>query len=116
MFPIVGLYVAEYTARGIADGVSRAIRDGTLPPGTKLPPIREVADQFQCSPTTVSAAWALLSRAGLIHSDRRRGTVVIEQARTRPGRYRQNLVPPTIMPIDLSTGMPDPDLLPDLAP
>ena len=43
------------TARGLAHAVSRAIRDGVLPSGTRLPPIREVATQLALSPTTVSA-------------------------------------------------------------
>ncbi|MGH8964632.1 MAG: GntR family transcriptional regulator, partial [Actinomycetes bacterium] len=52
------------TARGLAHAVGLAISDGVLPPGTRLPPIREVATQLAVSPTTVSAGWALLARSG----------------------------------------------------
>lgn len=107
-------YVIDYSARGIAEGVSRAIRDGTVPPGTKLPPIRHMADQFQCSPSTVLAAWGLLTRAGLIQTDRRRGTVVVEQAQARPGRYRETLIRPSRQGLDLASGTEDDALLPSL--
>ncbi len=52
------------TARGLAAAVSRAIADGVLVPGTKLPPIRTVATELALSPTTVSSAWALLAGPG----------------------------------------------------
>lgn len=111
----LGLYIEDYSAHGIAAGVSRAIRDGTLPPGTRLPSIRATAEQFQCSPTTVSGAWAKLRRAGLIHADRRRGTVVIEPVPAGRGRYRKTLGHTADLRLDLSTGTPDRALLPDLA-
>ena len=44
------------TARGLATAVSRAITDGALPAGTRLPPIRMVASELTLSPTTVSSA------------------------------------------------------------
>ena len=73
------------TAKGLAQAVSRAIRDGRLGPGDQLPPIRHVAQELMMSPTTVSAAWQLLSRSGTIRSDGRRGTTV---AQTRRGGER----------------------------
>ena len=47
----------ESTARGLASAVSRAVRDGAIARGTRLPPIRTVARALHLSPTTVSAAW-----------------------------------------------------------
>ena len=44
--------------QGWPRAVSRAVRDGALPPATRLPPIRPVAARPGLSPTTVSAAWA----------------------------------------------------------
>lgn len=103
----------SHTARGVARAVSRAIRDGVLEPGMKLPPIRAVAGQLELSPTTVSAGWALLARSGSIVTDGRRGTTIAE---VRPGssRYRQTVDRQTLFDLDLSTGVPDPRLLPDL--
>jgi DNA-binding transcriptional MocR family regulator len=103
------------SSRGLADAVSWAIRDGVLAPGDRLPPIRTLAKQLQLSPTTVSAAWALLVRAGAIETGGRRGTVVaIDSA--GPRRYRRALDRLATFSLDLSTGVPDPALLPDLRP
>jgi DNA-binding transcriptional MocR family regulator len=65
------------------------------------------------SPTTVSAAWTLLARSGTVQTDGRRGTVVTAH-RPGPARYRRALDPGTPFALDLSTGTPDPDLMPDL--
>jgi DNA-binding transcriptional MocR family regulator len=108
-----------HTARGLARAVTAALRDGAVQPGTRLPPIRAVATQLGLSPTTVSAGWALLARSGAIRTDGRRGTTV---ANVRdgdgggPGRYRRALERQLDFALDLSTGTPDPALLPKLAP
>src|SRR5665647_1851133 len=79
------------SARGLAQAVSRAVRDGALAPGAKLPPIRAVATQLGLSPTTVSAGWALLARSGAIRTDGRRGTPIAGLQDPAPGRYRRAL-------------------------
>lgn len=106
----------EPTTKGLAHAVSATIRAGDLGPGDRLPPIRTVAAELGLSPTTVSAAWALLRRSGTVATDGRRGTTVLDtRGRTEPGatRYRQALDHRGIA-LDLSTGVPDPALLPDL--
>lgn len=110
----ISKHLNEPTARGVAKAVSRTIRDGSLEPGTKLPSIRALAKELELSPTTISAAWSLLARSGAILTDGRRGTTV---AQTHPGsvRYQQALAPQLTFRIDLSTGTPDPELLPDLS-
>ena len=105
----------EPTARGLATAVSRAIRDGALAPGTKLPPIRQVATELTLSPTTVSAGWTLLARSGAIVTDGRRGTTVTDPSPPGAVRYRRALGRQTVFSLDLSTGVPDAALLPDLA-
>lgn len=102
------------SARHLARAVSRAVRDGALAPGTKLPPIRALAAQLGLSPTTVSAGWALLARSGAIHTDGRHGTTVAGMQDPAPGRYRRALQGQLDFALDLSTGTPDPALLPDL--
>lgn len=105
----------EPTGKGLAHAVSAAVRDGVLRPGDRLPPIRVVATQLAMSPTTVSAAWGLLSRSGTVATDGRRGTRVLDQAVPGAGgRYRSALDRHTAFALDLSTGVPDPALLPDL--
>lgn len=105
----------EPTARGLARAVSRGIRDSVLRPGDKLPPIRRVAEELALSPTTVSAAWRLLARSGTIRSAGRRGTTIADTGATGPVRYRQAVDPGSHFALDLSTGVPDADLLPSLA-
>ncbi|TQM58146.1 aminotransferase-like domain-containing protein [Humibacillus xanthopallidus] len=103
------------TAKGLAQAVSRAIRDGELAAGDQLPPIRRLAEELMISPTTVSSAWQLLARSGTIRSDGRRGTTVAPTGRGGE-RYSRALHHDSDVALDLSTGVPDPDLLPALAP
>lgn len=102
------------TARGLARAVSRAVADGVLEPGTKLPPIRTVATELALSPTTVSAAWSVLVRAGTVRTEGRRGTSVLDTRTSGGDRYRRALERPVTLAQDLSTGVPDAELLPGL--
>jgi DNA-binding transcriptional MocR family regulator len=103
----------DRSAKGIALALSAGIDRGVLRPGERLPPIRRVARDLQVAPATISAAWSQLARAGLIETDGRRGTRVRE-ASVGPRRYRRALNSRSAYRIDLSTGLPDPRLLPDL--
>lgn len=106
--------LTERTSKGLANAVSEAIGENALPEGTKLPPIRTVALELGISPSTVSTAWRLLAHAGVIRSDGRRGTVVMARSGPGPTRYRRALERSIVLGLDLSTGVPDPTLLPDL--
>lgn len=106
----------EPSARGLAGAVSRAIGDGALKPGAKLPPVRQLATDLGLSPTTVNAAWQLLARSGAIQAEGRRGTIIVEPRAHGPRRYRSALRQHAAFALDLSTGVPDPALLPDLGP
>ena len=105
--------VDDHSAKGIALALSAGIDRGVLRPGERLPPIRRVARDLQVAPATISAAWSQLARAGLIETDGRRGTRVRE-ASVGPRRYRRALDSQAGYRVDLSTGLPDPRLLPDL--
>lgn len=98
------------TARELAASVEARIRDGELPPGTRLPTIRDLAAAAGVSPMTVTTAYRELRRRGLVSAAGRRGTRVSEQpplpVSTAP------LVPPGSR--DLATGNPDPELLPPI--
>lgn len=119
------------SAKALATAVSRTVRDGVLAPGDRLPPIRAVAHELALSPTTVSAAWSLLVRAGTLRTEGRRGTVVapaaVPYAEGRGGydvggrsggRYSRVVGTPAEeargLTLDLSTGVPDERLLPGL--
>ena len=113
---VIKAHLAEPSSRGIANAVTDAIRAGLLIEGDRLPAIRELAAGLQVSPTTVSAAWSLLARAGSIRTDGRRGTTITVPPRVGPTRYRRTRELGTTFELDLSAGVPDPELLPDLAP
>ncbi|GAB2474777.1 PLP-dependent aminotransferase family protein [Xylanimonas ulmi] len=118
--------VAEH-ARGtdpsaIAATVSWLVRSGRLQPGDRLPTVRALASALGVSPGTVSAAFQALSAVGLIASRGRAGTHVLPPAATwLPPRY-QRLSGSADEPgrqtpepwLDLSSGTPDPLLLPSM--
>lgn len=108
--------IEERSARGIAAAVGRAVRDGSLAPGTRLPTVRAIARRLGVSPTTVSEAWRELARSGAIETRGRNGTLVRTPDPVQaPRRYRQVTGGRGAVDRDLSTGTPDPALLPDLA-
>ena len=113
---VVRARMTHRTSKGLANAVSQAIGDGALLEGSRLPPIRIVAEELWMSPSTVSAAWKLLAHAGTIRSDGRHGTVVLARSGPGPTRYRRALEQSITFGLDLSTGVPDAELLPDLAP
>ncbi len=105
--------LTDSSSRALADAVAGAVRDGVIQEGEPLPPIRTLARELLVSPTTVSAAWRILMRAGVIRTQGRRGTVVGAPDRPRPSRYGRVLAEDDGVR-DLSTGVPDPTLLPPL--
>lgn len=100
-------------AEGISASVERGVREGGLPPGAPLPPVRRLASELGVAPTTVAAAYADLRRRGLVETAGRRGTRIRPRPATAP-RSVAVAVPPGAL--DLSHGEPDPRLLPPLAP
>ena len=107
-------HIVDRSARGISTAIGRLIRTGALPIGTRLPTVRELAAALGTSPTTVSEAWQALARTGTIDPRGRNGTYVRDTSRPRGSiRYRSVTMRPSLFVLDLSTGVPDPDLLPD---
>lgn len=66
----------------IAEQISNMIRDLPVPPGTKLPPERDLAKQFQVSRTTVREAMLVLETLRVIEVRTGDGTYV----RSRPSQ------------------------------
>ena len=64
----------------IAESLRIRIARGELQAGDRLPSIREMADLWQCTPGTVSRAYAILADDNLVTSRRGGGTVVSENA------------------------------------
>lgn len=61
---------------GPAEALGRRIVSGDLTPGTTLPNLEQLADQFSISRLTMREAIKLLAGKGLVSSTPRRGTVV----------------------------------------
>ena len=89
------------------------IREGSIAPGERLPTVRSIAAELGVGVATISRAWSRLADAGMIETRGRAGSFVplLERRHavrffrySRHGEFR----------LDLSTGMPDPALLPPL--
>jgi DNA-binding transcriptional MocR family regulator len=105
----------QYTIRGagaeaIAADIEEAISAGALAPGAELPPIRELAGQLSVNANTVAAAYRVLRERGAVETAGRRGTRVRDRPATTPRSLGGLVAPPGAR--DLSTGNPDPALLP----
>jgi GntR family transcriptional regulator len=71
----------------LASTLRSRINDGEWAPGTQLPTIQELAEQYDVALVTVREALAVLAADGLVVSARGRGTFVTEGARP----VRENL-------------------------
>ena len=101
----------------VATTIGRLVASGELLAGDRLPTVRALAKAVGISPTTVSEAWRSLSSAGVITTNGRNGTRVRALAGSAaPTRYRALGTGAETFRIDLSSGVPDPMLLPDLGP
>ncbi|MFF7985617.1 aminotransferase class I/II-fold pyridoxal phosphate-dependent enzyme [Streptomyces sp. NPDC007901] len=111
--------LGEYRIEGrgaaeIAASVERAVGSGELEPGQLLPPMRELATRLGVNPNTVAAAYRTLRERGVIETAGRRGSRIRPKPATT-GRDQSRIdVPAGVR--DLSSGNPDPALLPSLAP
>ena len=61
--------------------IQEAVATGTLRPGDRLPPVRQLADQLEIAPGTVARAYSELERRGIVVTDGARGTRVAERPR-----------------------------------
>ena len=60
----------------IAESIRRLVTSGEIKPGDRLPPVRELARRWGCTPGTVSRAYAMLAQEGLLVGRRGSGTRV----------------------------------------
>jgi GntR family transcriptional regulator len=65
--------------------------NGVLTPGTRLPPIRQLAADLGLAPGTVAKAYALLEKAGVTSTHRRRGTLITDRGVLDPARQLSEL-------------------------
>ncbi|GAA2632666.1 GntR family transcriptional regulator [Paractinoplanes durhamensis] len=60
--------------------IAELAADGTLPAGTKLPPVRTLAADLSLATNTVARAYRELEAAGLVETRGRLGTVITARA------------------------------------
>ena len=112
---LVAEQISDRSPKGIAAAVHRLIRSGRLDSGDRLPTVRELAGDLGVSPATVSEAWQALGAVGAIQARGRAGTFVKATLEpSLPTRYLGIGAAPGADGLDLSTGTPDPELLPSL--
>ena len=70
----------------IARQVEQLVSRGTLMPGNQLPTVRELATELRINFNTVSRSYRLLDEAGLISTQRGRGTFIWEPAPMAAGQ------------------------------
>lgn len=100
-------------ASDIAVAVESAITAGRLTAGAPLPTVRDLAAQLGVNPNTAASAYRLLRERGTVETHGRNGTRVRNRPATSTVSRTLALPPGTV---DLSTGNPDPALLPRLQP
>lgn len=91
VFPTSGLPIY----RQLLDQVRRHVASGRLEPGDFLPSVRQVALDLEINPMTVSKAYSLLERDGVVELVRGQGMRVAERAGTggSVGQRQERLAP-----------------------
>ncbi|HXV97259.1 MAG TPA: GntR family transcriptional regulator, partial [Anaerolineae bacterium] len=77
------MYSTIYSSRlyeQITEQIQKLVMDGSLRPGDKLPPERELAERFGVSRTAVREAVKALREKGLVEIQPGRGTFIINDA------------------------------------
>ncbi|MCR8547248.1 PLP-dependent aminotransferase family protein [Salipiger sp. P9] len=62
--------------RALAGALRQGVSDGRLSPGTRLPPVRDLAWRLNMTPGTVARAYTILTDEGLLLAEVGRGTFV----------------------------------------
>lgn len=80
--------------------VREAIATGELLPGTRLPPVRRLADQLDIAPGTVARAYSELERLGVVVTEGARGTRVADMPRpSRAGKVDSEMLVGLLRPV-----------------
>lgn len=104
------LIIKGRTVEEIVDEIRGMIEAGSVPEGEALPTVRALADYLGVHRNSVAQVYKRLAGYGLVETNGRAGTKVT--------RRSEALIPDSLASnpkvIDLSSGSPDPGLLPDL--
>jgi DNA-binding transcriptional MocR family regulator len=96
--------VPSYLA--LADAIAEAARSGTLAPGDRLPPQRDLAFALGLSLSTITRAYAEAARRGLVEATVGRGTFIRGPATETTVPWHPTLARPVDGPIDFANNLP----------
>jgi GntR family transcriptional regulator len=82
--------------RQLLDQIRSQIASGRLPPDSFLPSVRQLAQQLQVNPMTVSKAYSLLERDGLVELARGQGMRVRPPSPSTNGKTRRQVLLPLL--------------------
>lgn len=117
MLDLAQYQIRGRTARELASSVEASIREGLLDAGDQLPTVRALAEALGTSPATVNSAYRILRQRGLVIAEGRRGTRVAPRPALRVPTRTWSMAPENEDGVrDLTVGLPDPELLPPVAP
>ncbi len=88
--------------RQIMDQVRARIAGGSLKQGHALPSVRVMAAHLEVNPMTVSKAYSLLEREGVLHRARGQGMIVAQNIPRGSVRQRQDELKPHIQQMVLA--------------
>ncbi|WP_151702522.1 PLP-dependent aminotransferase family protein [Nitrincola alkalilacustris] len=94
--------------RALADAITDAVRNGTLPAGTRLPPQRLLADALSVTTGTITRAYAEAERRGILTAQVGSGTYVRDHNTNKTPIFNHP-VPLELGEIDLSMSLTIPD-------
>ncbi|SPJ32368.1 PLP-dependent aminotransferase family protein [Kushneria phyllosphaerae] len=92
--------------RALAHAIERAIDNGELPPGEKLPPQRRLADTLKVTVGTVTRAYALVEQSGRVSAQVGSGTYV--KAEQNAEGFSRVIGAPHDGLVDLGMSLPPP--------
>lgn len=75
----------------IVDQVREQLAAGRLKPGDQLPTVRQLASELRVNFNTIARAYRLLDDAGLISTQRGRGTYLVEHASQKIEEVYRNM-------------------------
>lgn len=82
--------------RQLLDQIRAQVASGRLPPDEFLPSVRQLAQQLQVNPMTVSKAYSLLERDGLVELVRGQGMRVKAPTPSANGKARRQVLLPLL--------------------
>ena len=95
----------------VRDGLRQLVISGVLPPGSKMPSVRELASGLAINPNTIQRAYRELEQEGYICSVPGKGSFVCETADAVSGRRAELLEKFTALADELRTlGLTDDEL------